>query len=195
MAVSKLDPALTGQDATSRDLKTGIYIGLLAVLLIVSSVGVDRARQAAGNHATEASDLYSFYFQKTMRRTFFQMFSDNLKLTLAAQPDMPAEVHQKIESTIAGYLKESDRMKSDPQNQEGADELLERARHAEKMRDQEFNRRNYFEYGRSLYQISIVIAVTALISGSSLILYLSGIPALLGLVMVLSGFLHLTWLP
>jgi hypothetical protein len=195
MAISEFSPALTDQDTKSRDLKTGIYIGLLAVLLIASAVGVDRARQAAANHATEASNLWAFFQQKSIRRVFLSMFTDNLKLTLAAQPDMPAQVRQQIEATIENYVVQSKRSRSEPETGEGMEELAERAKHAEHSRDLEFNRRTYFEYGRSLYQISIVVAVTALISGSSLILYLSGIPALLGFVMLLSGFFNLAWLP
>ena len=106
---------------------------------------------------------------------------------------MPAEVRQKFEAAIGDYHKQMSLLQSDPQ--EGITELIQRAKASEGSRDTALRRRYYFEYGRSLYQMSIVVAVTALISGSSVVLYLSGIPALLGFVMLLSGFFQPGWLP
>jgi hypothetical protein len=193
MANLEFSPALTDQDSRARDLRTGVYIGLLAALLIASSVAVDNARRAAASHDVEATNLWAFFQAKSVRRTFVIMFADNLNLTLAAQPDMPAEVRKTFEATIERYAKERDRLRSEPETGEGTDEIAKRAKDSENSRNLELHRRTFFEYARSLYQISIVIAVTALISGSSLVLYLSGIPALLGLVMLLSGYFDLQW--
>jgi Domain of unknown function (DUF4337) len=196
MALFESSPALTDQDTSGkRDLKTGVYIGLLAALLIASSVGVDREREAAASSNIAASEIWNFYFQKALRRTFLSISSDNLKLTLAAQPDMPAELRQKFEATIGEYKAEFNRLQNDPQGNEGLTQLSAKAKTSEQARDTALRRRYYFEYGRSLYQMSIVVAVTALISGSSVVLYLSGIPALLGFIMLFSGFLQLDWLP
>jgi hypothetical protein len=121
--------------------------------------------------------------------------SENLKLTLAAQPAMPTEVRRQFQATIDEYSKTMARLRSEPETREGTEELSARARAIEHSREMELRHRYYFEYGRSLYQMSIVIAVGALISGSSLVLYLSGIPALFGFVMLISGFSQLDWLP
>jgi Domain of unknown function (DUF4337) len=185
MAVSEVTSTLAQQDTRRRDLRTGVYIGVLAALLIASAVAVNRARDSAEGYATNANNLWTFFMQKEMRRTFFSIFSDNLKLTLAAQPDMPADVRQKFEATIQDYQKTIARLRSEPETGEGSEQLAERAKHSEQSRITEIKRRTQFEYARSLYQMSIVIAVTALISGSSLVLYLSCIPALFGFLMLL----------
>jgi hypothetical protein len=63
MALFEFSPALT-DDSRARDLRTGVYIALLAALLIASSVGVDRAREAAARLNTQASDIWNFFFKK-----------------------------------------------------------------------------------------------------------------------------------
>jgi hypothetical protein len=137
MAVSEVTSTFVDQDTRRRDLRTGVYIGVLAALLIASSVGVNRARDSAASYSTEASNLWTFFQQKTMRRTFFIMFSDNLKLTLAAQPDMPADVRQKFEATIRDYQKTIERYRSEPETGEGSEQLAERAKHSEEARNKQ----------------------------------------------------------
>jgi hypothetical protein len=195
MAVSDIGSTPKDQATRRRDLIMAVYIGVLAALLIVSSVGVNRARDFAANLNIEVNNLWAFFQAKSMRRTIVQASSDNLELMLLAMPDMRDEVRQKFKAKIDAYAKTAAAYRSDPSTAEGGEQLAERAKGIEQARDKLNLRRSYFEYARSSYQMSIVVAAMALISGSSLVLYLSGIPALLGCLMLFGGFSQPTWLP
>src|SRR5262245_15980524 len=92
----------------------GVYIGVLAVLLAICGVGGANAAKDATRANIEASNTWSFYQAKTIRRTSYTLAADELELRLAGEPGMAAPARKALEDKIKGYRAEVDRLKKDP---------------------------------------------------------------------------------
>ena len=101
------------------------------------------------------------------------------------------EIADKIASNKAYDAK----LTTDPQSNEGLDELFKRGKELEAARDLAMAQDPYFDYGQACLQIAIVLASIAIISGGSFLLALSGLLGALGVAMTLNGFTMLIHLP
>jgi Domain of unknown function (DUF4337) len=164
------------------------FIGVLAVLLAICNVGGANATKDATHANIAASDMWSFYQAKNIRRTSTLLAVNELELMLAAQPGMPDEVRKKFEDKIKDYRAEIQRLTSDPATKEGRDELLVRAKSLERDRDVALQKDPYFDWSQALLQIAIVLASVHLIIGNLWLLGLSGGLGALGVLLMLNGF-------
>src|SRR4051794_23368776 len=83
--------------------RAAITIGVLAMLLAITSLGGDNATKETINNNIQASDTYAFYQAKNIRQTSNQLAADALEATLAAQPTLAPDGRASIESRIAQY--------------------------------------------------------------------------------------------
>ena len=90
-------------DSDERNRWVGVYIGVLAVLLAICSVGGGNAAKDATRANIEASNTWAFFQAKNIRRTAINLAADELELLLAAQPAMSAEARKKFEDKIKDY--------------------------------------------------------------------------------------------
>jgi uncharacterized protein DUF4337 len=182
-------------DKDARNKWVGVFIGLLAVLLAICNVGGANATKDATHANIAASDTWSFFQAKNIRRNSTTLAANELELLLAAQPGMPDEVRKKFEDKINDYRAETQRFTTDAAKKEGLDELFARGKALEAQRDVALAKDPYFDWSQALLQIAIVLASVHLITGNLWLLGLSGSLGALGVLLMLNGFTLAVKLP
>jgi hypothetical protein len=176
-----------------RDRWIGVYIGVLAVLLAICSMGGGNATKDATLKNIEASNTWAFFQAKNMRRHVLRVQTEDLLLRLKVQHDLTPDGRAAIESKISDYKQQDEVLTSgDPAKpvelREGLDQLFEKGKRLEAERDVAMRRDPYFDYGEALLQIAIILASIALITRGSFLLSVSGALAVVGTLLTLNGF-------
>lgn len=182
---------LTSRDTTvgtSRDKLIGVYIGILAVTLAICSMGGGNAAKDATLKNIEASNIWAFFQAKNARRQSLRLQADELEIVIASQPALADDVKQTITAKIADYRAQADKLTTDPERNEGLDELWEKGKSLEGERNEALKRDPYFDYGEALLQIAIVLASIAIISGGNALLFGSFMLGALGAISTIGGF-------
>ena len=180
--------------------RAALVIAFMAMLLAITSLGGGNAAEDVANHNIHASDTWAFYQAKSIRQTSLKVAADQLEADLRANPSMPPDardfIQKKVEeyrSTAARYEDEPD--KDDPGNPlkgEGRKQLTARAKDFESQRERAAKQDPNFDFAEALFQIAIVLASVAILSGSRLILRVSvAVGAAAALLMVNGYFLLL----
>lgn len=171
-------------DFTDGNKKIGLLIAILALLLAFSEMGNKQADADSIAKNIEASNLWSFFQAKTIRRTSALIAAEEMQANLAGVSD-PA-VKAAYEAQIKRWRDTAARYESEPDTNEGRKELIIRAKAAEERRDIQKSRSEVFEIASGLLQIGIVMASAAVITGVGMLVWCAGG---LGLgAMVLMGF-------
>lgn len=168
--------------------RVAIYVGALAMLLAITSVGGENASKEMMSANISASNYFSFFQAKNIRQTSFRLAADEMEALLASRPDLDASARQAIEKRIQGYKETAARYESEPGTGEGKRELLARAREFERRRDraerQDFN----FDLSIALFQIAIVLASVSILSASRMLFSVSAALSIGACVLSLNGF-------
>ncbi len=188
MAWEQLNRDADAQNMKSRDKLIGVYIGLLAVILAICSMGAGNAAQDAMLKNIEASNTWAFFQAKNARRQALRLHADGFAMTLAANPAMPDDVKTMIKGKIENYREQDKVLTSDPARKEGLDELFAKAKDLETARNEALTRGPYFDYGQALLQIAIVLASIAIIAGGNLLLVVSAMLGIVGMAATAGGF-------
>ena len=188
MVWDELSQIAEGENQRDRDKRIGVFIGILAVILALSSMGGDNAVADASNKNIEAANTWAFFQAKNMRRHVLRMQTEELDLKLQAEPNMPEAAKAAITKTIAAYKDQDQKLTSDPATKEGLDQLWEKAKALEAERDVALRRGPYFDTASACLQIAIVLASVAIISGGSLLLGVSALLGVVGAVLTFNGF-------
>ena len=175
-------------NSRGRDRLVGVYIGILAVVLAICSLGGSNAEQDATQQNIAASNVWAFFQAKNARRQALRLHTDEFDVMLKTTPSMPDDVKKSIEAKIADYKEQDKKLSSDRTSGEGLDELFNKGKALEAQRDESLKRGPYFDYGQALLQIAIVLASVAIISGGNLLLFLSFILGALGTTATIGGF-------
>ena len=80
-----------------------------------------------------------------------------------------------LQKQIDDWQKTAARYRSEPKTGEGSEQLAERAKHAEQERDEATAKYHHFELGSAAFQISIVLASAAIITGMMALAWVSGL--------------------
>ncbi len=172
----------------NRDRLIAVYIGVIAVALAICSVGAGNATKDATARNIEASNAWSFFQAKNIRRNDLRLQIDGLELMLATEPNLSESARGAIGDKLKSYREYEARLSSEPETGEGLKELLVKGKTLEARRDRAMLKDPYFDYGQALLQIAIVLASVAIITGGSSLLVLSIVLASLGVVSTLNGF-------
>lgn len=178
-----------------RDRWIGVYIGVAAVMLAICSMGGGNATKDSTRYNIEATNGWAFFQAKNLRRSALILSVDDLELTLKANQSMTPETRALYEEKIKSRKADIAKLTSDPERNEGLDELWAKNKALEQQRDESLRRDPYFDYGQAFLQIAIVIASVALISNGNLLLVFSGLFAVLGTLSTLNGFTLLFRVP
>jgi hypothetical protein len=181
-------------DATFRKF-TGIYLGIIAMLLAITALGGSNATKTMLNSNIQASDIYGYYQAKNIRQTVYQLTAEQLDSELLALPDMPESARTKIQDRIKRYRERVDRYETDPSTGEGKKELLAKAKEFEATRDRAAERDPNFDFAEALFQIAIVLGSVSIVAASRLLVHLSGILAIAGTLLMVNGYFLLVHLP
>lgn len=195
MGWDELKAQAMAENHKDREKWVGAYIGALAVLLAICTMGGANSTKDATLNSVKATNMWAFFQAKNLRRNGLTLQIDQLDLMIKANPAMPAAAKTDIEKKIAEYRATSDRLKSDPVTKEGLDELFPAAKTLEQERDLAMRRDPYFDFGQAFIQIAIVLASVALIVAGWPLLIGSFSVAALGVVMMLNGFLLFAKIP
>jgi len=195
MAFKDVFDAVDDDARKQRDRLIAVYIGILAVVLAICSVGGGNATKEAIARNVEASNTWAFFQAKNIRRHQLRLQIDDFEMMLAGQPALAQAVRTSIEDKIKKYRKDEARLTSEPETGEGITELLAKGKSLELQRDRAMRKDPYFDYGQALLQIAIVLASVAIITGGTSLLVLSVVLAALGALSTLNGFTLLLTLP
>lgn len=172
----------SGVSAVNKRL--ALVIAVLALFLSFAEAMGKSAQTAGLNYQMEASDLWSFYQAKSIRRTSNLIAASQTQLGLPsiANPDQRAAT----EKQIAEWNETAQRYKSEPDaaegKGEGLDQLSRRAQDAEHHRDEMLAKYHHYEFASAAFQIGIVLASAAVITGLALQGFVaSGLALLVGL--------------
>jgi hypothetical protein len=172
-----------------------IYLGVIAMLLAITSLGGSNATKVMLSANIQASDTYGFYQSRNIRQTIYQITAEELEAQLLAQPDMPEAAKAKIEAAIKRYHSRVERYESDPSTGEGKKELLAKAKEWEAKRDHAAERDPNFDFAAALFQIAIVIGSVSIVAASRSLIKLSGGLAVVASLLMINGFFLIVHLP
>ncbi len=181
-------------DADFRKM-TGIYLGIVAMLLAITTLGGANATKTMTNSNIAASDTYAFYQSKYLRQTAFRLAADQLELQLAINPQMPDTAKAKILDNIKRWRTTAERYESEPATGVGKKELLEKAKEWEAKRNRAAERDPNFDFSEALFQIAIVLGSVSIVAVSRPLLALSGILASAATLLMINGYFLLIHLP
>jgi len=153
-------------DSTNK--RIALLIAVIALFLAFSETLGKSAQTDALNHQIEASNLWNFFQAKTIRRTMTLVAADEMKVGLLAAAGDDAR-KAAMTRQIEEWTRTAARYRSEPEaaggKGEGTAELSRRALEQQSLRDKALARYHSYEIASAAYQIGIVLASAAVITG------------------------------
>ena len=174
---------------------TAIYVGVVAMLLAIATLGGADATKEMLNANIHASDTYAFYQAKYLRQTHYQTAAEELDVVAGEASGLPADMRTKAAQLAQRYRDSAAHDESDPAKGNGKKELLAKAATWDQRRDKAEERAPNFEYAEALLQIAIVLGSVAIVAASPPLLGVSAVLAVGGVLLTLNGYLLLVPLP
>ena len=160
--------------------KIALLIAVLALVLAFSETLGKAAQTSALSLNIEASNLWAFFQAKTIRQTV---------LRTAAEQTSTAGSSEEAKKQVEAWRKTAQRYQSEPETGEGRDELMARAKEAEKKRDRSMAAYHQYELASAAVQIAIVLASAAIVTGAMVLAWIGAGLGVVGIVFCLIGFL------
>jgi hypothetical protein len=174
---------------------TGIYVGIIAMLLAITTLGGANATKIMLYANIQASDTYGFYQAKYARQTAYRLAADQLEALLAMNLAAPETDKTKIRNDINHWRATAERYETDPQSGSGKTELLATAKEWEAKRNRAAERDPNFDYSEALFQIAIVLGSVSIVAASRPLVRLSGVLAVAATLLMINGYFLLVHLP
>jgi hypothetical protein len=175
--------------AATANKKIALLISVIALCLALSETLGKGAQTESISKNVEASNLWAFFQAKSIRRTVVQTVSEQARLSLGLVGDDAAKA--ALQKQIEEWGKTAARYRSEPDTQEGSEELAKRAKHAEHDRDLAMAKYHHYEIASAAFQIDIVMASAAIITTIAALAWIAGALALTGLAFTAIGL----WAP
>ena len=156
-----------------------LLISVLALVLAFSETLGKSAQTAALASNIEASNLWAFFQAKTIRQTTLR--------TAAEQTEIMAS-SENAKKQIDAWRKTAQRYQSEPETNEGRDQLAARAKTAEKKRDVSMAAYHHYEVASAAVQIAIVLASASIIAEIAALAWIGAGLGVLGVVFCAIGF-------
>jgi hypothetical protein len=170
-------------DATDGTNKwIALLIATLALLLAFSEIGGKQAENDAMAKNIEASNLWSFFQAKTIRRADALVAAEAMTANMAAVQDVAAKAI--MQKQVDAWRANAVRLESEPETREGRKELAARAKESEGERDLSKHRNEKFEIASGILQIGIVISSAAIITGVTLLAFAGGGLGIIGIALM-----------
>jgi len=184
-AHEQLEHAEHAEHAAGANKKIALMIAVMALFLAFSETFGKSANTEAIVHNIHANDLWNFFQAKTIRRTVVQVAADEMKVNVQGASD--AAIKTAMAKQIDDWQKTAARYRSEPETQEGSEELMKRAQTAEHERDLALARYHNYEVASAAFQIGIVLCSAAVITGMVILAWLAGGVAVVGIVFIAIG--------
>jgi mannose/cellobiose epimerase-like protein (N-acyl-D-glucosamine 2-epimerase family) len=156
-----------------------LLISVLALVLAFSETLGKSAQTAGLAYNIEASNLWAFFQAKTIRQTVLRTAAEELEAT--SRSDLSRKQMAKWRDTAQRYQNE-------PETGEGRDQLMARAKAAEKKRDVSMAAYHHYELASAAVQIAIVLASAAIITSMVALVWAAGALGVLGVAFCVIGF-------
>jgi hypothetical protein len=171
--------------------RMALVIAILALFLAFAETAGKSSQTEALNAQMEASNMWSFFQAKNARRTSNLIAAEQANLALASA--VTPEQRAAMEKQIAEWNQTAARYRSEPDaadgKGEGTEELSRRAVDAEHLRDEMLSKYHNYEFASAAFQIGIVIASAAVITGMAVPGFIaSGLALLAGMAFMGFGF-------
>src|SRR5258707_2621263 len=174
--------------AESRSKKIALLISGIALFLALAEMFGKSAQTEGISLNIKASDSWNFFQPKPIRQTTLRTAAQALALEANTVPD---------QARRAALLKQADdwmntvaRYESDPTEKDGRKELRAQAEAYEHQRDTYLARYHHYEFASAAYQIAIVLASAAVITGIVALVYTALRLGLIGLAFMALGFFN-----
>src|SRR3954464_12799658 len=168
-----------GHGDHSDNKKIALLISLLALVLAFSETLGKSAQTAALAYNIEASNLWAFFQAKTIRQTV---------LRTAAEEVETGNTSEAQKKQVAKWKETAQRYQSEPETNEGRDQLAARAKGAEKKRDVSMAAYHHYELASAAVQIAIVLASASIVAGIAALAWTAAGLGVVGVVFCLIGF-------
>jgi len=180
-----IEKAEKGEHAEYFNRRIALVIAVLALFLSFSETLGKSAQTETVIKNIEASDLWAFFQAKDIRRTVVTAAADQTALLAAGLTDPAAK--EAIDKQIETWRKTAERYESDPKAGNGRKQLEERAKTAEEERDLATAKYHHYELASAAFQIGIVLASAAVITGMIALAWCAGALGLVGLALTVLG--------
>lgn len=145
-----------------------ILIAALAAIAVIVEMSGNDAQVSYLSHHVSVADIWAQYQGKSTRRVVLSEAADTMESAAGANPD-PA-----IRSRIDKARAEAARMQSDPAKGDGMEQLQQRAKAEEHVRDHQLERHEGLELGARGLQIAVVLSGLAIVTGALWLFAVSG---------------------
>jgi len=180
-----IEKAQEGEHSQYFNRRIALLIAVLALFLSFSETLGKSAQTEAVDANVKSSDTWAFFQAKDIRRTTLNTAADQTALLAANVTDPAAKA--AIDKQIEAWRATAARYESDPKTGEGRKELAERASKQEEERDLAMARYHHYELASAAFQVGIVLASAAVITGMVALAWFGGVLGVLGLVLTALG--------
>jgi hypothetical protein len=164
-----MEHAEHAEHASHSNKKIALLISVLALFLAFSET-LGKSAQTLGIELNiKSSDTWNFFQAKSIRQTTLRTAAEAMsaELPALANDDAKAAAARQVDTwkqTVARY-------ETEPSTGEGRKELMAKAQALEHQRDVAMARYHNYEYASAAYQIGIVLASAAVITGMIVLAY------------------------
>jgi Domain of unknown function (DUF4337) len=180
-----IEKAQEGEHGEGFNRRIALVIAVLALFLSFSETLGKGAQTEATSANIEASDLWAFYQAKDIRLTLVRTAAE--EMTVAAGSTSDAAVKAAMLKQIDAWKAAAARYDSEPETKVGRKELREQAEEKGKERDLAMARYHHYELSSAAFQIGIVLASAAVITGMLGLAWLAGALGVVGAVLLALG--------
>ena len=179
-----------GHEHGEGNKKIGLAISILALFLSVAEIMGQKAQTQTLQSNIEASNLWSFFQAKTIRKTVMETAAEELETMAVGAKE--ALLKDAMDARVKRWKERAAVYESEPGKDgkpgEGRRELMARALDAEKLRDKAGKKHFRFELSSGAFQIAIVLASAAIITGVTILLWTAGGLGMVGIGLLIAGF-------
>jgi len=173
-------------DNTNR--KIALVIAVIALFLAIAEMFGKSAQTEAISLNIKASDTWNFFQAKTIRQTSLRTAAQALTAEASTVTDEARKT--VLLKQVDEWMKTVARYESDPQEKDGRKELRALAEKYEHDRDIQLARYHHYEFASAAYQIGIVLASAAVITGVMAFVYAAMALGVVGLAFMGLGFFN-----
>jgi hypothetical protein len=173
-------------DHSGGDKRVALLISILALFLAVAETGAKSAQTNAISSNVEAANLWAFFQARAIRQTTVRTAAEAAEAEKLATTD--TTLRTAIERQQQAWRGAAQRWESEPETGEGRRELMSRAQAAEHKRDKSMAAYHHYEYGSAAFQVAIVLASSAIVTGVPLLAVGGMVVGVIGAGLTAVGF-------
>jgi Domain of unknown function (DUF4337) len=180
-----IEKAHEGEHTEFFNKRIALLIAVLALFLSFSETLGKSAQTEVIGANVESSDLWAFFQAKSIRKTQVDTAAEEMSVAAGAAADPAAKA--AMQKQIDSWKQTAARYDSEPSTGEGRKELAERAKEAQDKRDLALAKYHHYELASAAFQVGIVLASAAVITGMIGLAWFGGALGAVGLALLLLG--------